>query len=122
MTRKASGRTLIIAGVAQSAAADYVLVPLGADRDQAWITSRLFLLSALIDRNRLVRCIVFTGERKTFIGAVSPRDVRGEIGALFPEYERALLAAYGEIATSDLREFRNAVLSETALITHKSVI
>ena len=104
---QASGTALIIAGVTQSATADYVLVPLGAERDQAWITSRLFLLAALIDRNRIVRCIVFTGEYGTFIGAASPRDVRGEIGARFPEYERALLATYGQVSTSDLREFRN---------------
>jgi hypothetical protein len=112
-----SGSALIIAGVTQSATADYVLVPLGAERDQAWITSRLFLLAALIDRNRVVRCIVFTGEYGTFIGAASPRDVRGEIGARFPEYERALLAAYGGVSTSDLREFRNGALSESTLIT-----
>jgi hypothetical protein len=73
-----SGRALIIAGVTRSATADYVLVALGADRDHAWLTSRLFLLSALLDRNRVVRCIVFTGELGTFVGAAAPRDVRGQ--------------------------------------------
>jgi len=114
---QASGSALIVAGVTQSSAADYTLVPLGADSDQAWITSRLFLLSAFLERNRVVRCIVFTGERGTFIGAASPRDVRGEIGARFPEYERALLAAYAQISAFDLREFRNGALSEVALVT-----
>jgi hypothetical protein len=114
---QASGSQLIIAGVTRSATADYALVALGADADHAWLTSRLFLLSALLDRNRVVRCIVFTGKWGTFVGAASPRDVRGAIGARFPEYERALFAAYGTAANLDPGEFRNGDLSETALTT-----
>jgi hypothetical protein len=61
--------------------------------------------------------MVFTGERGTFVGAASPRDVRGVIGARFPEYKRALFAAYGIAAALDPGEFRNGDLSETALKT-----
>jgi hypothetical protein len=114
---QASGSKLIIAGVTRSATADYVLVALGADADHAWLTSRLFLLSALLDRNRVVRCIVFTGQRGTFVGAAAPRDVRGVLGARFPEYERGLFAAYGIAATLHPSEFRNGDLSEAALIS-----
>jgi hypothetical protein len=110
-----SGSALIIEGVTKSAAADYALVALGADAAQAWLTSRLFLLAAFLERNRVVRCIVFTGERGAFIGAASPRDVRAELGAKFPEYEQALLAAYGNAAQLDRREFRGGDLSQAAL-------
>jgi hypothetical protein len=110
-----SGTKFMISGITKSASADYVLIALGADSEHAWLTSRLFLVSVLLDRNRVVRCIVFTGERGTFIGAASPRDVRAALGARFPEYERALLAAYGITGTLDLDEFRNGDLSEVAL-------
>jgi hypothetical protein len=112
-----SGSELIIAGVTRSATADYVLVALGDDSDHAWLTSRLFLLCALLDRNHVVRCVVFTGERGLFVGAASPRDVRGALGSKFPEYERALFAAYGEAATLSPSEFRSGELSEMALTT-----
>ncbi|BAO90258.1 hypothetical protein [Caballeronia cordobensis] len=112
---QASGTTFIVQGITKSAAADYVLVALGDDDQHAWLSSRLFLLSVLIDRNRVVRCIVFTGEHGGFIGAASPRDVRAALGARFPEYERALLAAYGIASTLPLDELRNGDLSEAAL-------
>jgi hypothetical protein len=112
-----SGSELIISGVTRAATADYVLIEIGADADHAWLTSRLFLLCALLDQNRVVRCIVFTGERRAFVGAAQPRDVRAALGARFPEYERALFAAYGVAATLTPSEFRNGELSETAL-TH----
>jgi len=112
-----SGMQLMIAGIKSSARADYALIALGADSERAWLTSRLFLFSALLDRNRAARCIVFTGESGTFIGVAAPRDVRASLGARFPEYERALLVAYGQeaVAKWDLSEFRDGELSETAL-------
>ena len=116
-TVQESGMQLMIAGIKSSAAADYALIALGADSERAWLTSRLFLFSALLDRNRAARCIVFTGELGTFVGAATPRDVRAALGTRFPEYERALLAAYGNegVAKWDLSEFRSGDLSETAL-------
>lgn len=110
-----SGSASIVTGITKSATADYLPIALGTDDDHAWITSRLFLLSALIDRNRIVRCMVFTGERGAFIGAASPRDVRGEIGTKYPEYERALLGAYAHVSGWDLQAFRYGMLSEDAL-------
>lgn len=107
----ASGTQQLAAGIAQSGAADYVLVGLGSESNPAWLTSRLFLLASLLERNRVVRCIVFTGERESFIGAASPRDVRLGIGARFPEYEKAVLSAYGAAAGLGLHEFRPGNMS-----------
>ena len=65
----------------------------------------------------MVRRIVFTGAWEAFIGAVTPRDLRAEMGANFPEYERALYRAYGAAAGVDLMEFRRGYLSEEAVNT-----
>jgi hypothetical protein len=79
---------LCVAGVTRSGAAEYVLVALradGADEDKEWLTSRLFLTAAIFERNRVVRCVAFTGERNSFVGAATPRDVRAALGAKYPE-------------------------------------
>jgi hypothetical protein len=102
-------------GLTQLGAGDYVLVALGADADHRWLTSRLFLMSAILEWNWTVRCIVFTGERDAFLGVTTPGDVRIALGAKFPEYERALFRAYGAEATSDLGEFRAGELSKNAI-------
>jgi hypothetical protein len=97
----------IAAGIIKSGAADYVVVDLGADPGREWLTSRLFLLAAILERSRVVRCIVFVGAGNTFLGAATPRDVRSALGAKFPEYERAFFQAYGTVATTlVLDEFR----------------
>jgi hypothetical protein len=110
-----SGIAPITAGVIQPGAADYVVVALAGDADQEWLTSRLFLLAAILERSRVVRCIVFTGERENFLGAATPRDVRAELGAKFPEYERALFRANGAVATLELDEFRGGDLSDSVI-------
>jgi len=92
-----------------------VVVAIGANADQKWRTNRLFVLSAILARSR-IRCVVFTGERDTFLGAATPRDVRAALGARFPEYEQALLRAYGMTAPAlGLGEFRGGNLSEIAV-------
>ncbi|SAK83333.1 hypothetical protein AWB78_04120 [Caballeronia calidae] len=75
------------------------------------------MFSALLDRNRAARCIVFTGESGAYIGAAAPRDVRASIGARFPEYESAWLNAYKnlDLAAWSLNDFQNGDLSENAL-------
>jgi hypothetical protein len=105
-----SGAAPIAAGVSQSGAADYVLIALGADADQEWLTSRLYLVAAILERSRAVRCIVFTGEKGVFLGAATPRDIRAELGAKFPEYEKSLLAAYAAASWVDIGEFRGGNL------------
>lgn len=105
-----------LAGITRSAA-DYVLIRLGDDGSPAWLSSRLFLLSVFLDRNRAVRCLVFTGSQGRYVGASTPRDIRWELGAKYPEYERALFSAYGLWATTrpDANLFRNGEISEELL-------
>lgn len=101
----------IVAGVIKSGSADYVLVEIGKDDEEEWITSRLFLLSAILERSRAARCLVFLGEKK-FLGAATPRDVRASLGARFLAYESAFASAYGNLAQADPNVFRGG-LSET---------
>jgi hypothetical protein len=89
----------ITAGIARVAGADYWPIELGGPDEKIWHTSRLFLLAGLLERSRVFRCIAFT-ERDCFIGAASARDVRIALGTRFPEYERALFAAFGKVASS----------------------
>lgn len=116
----ASGVQFIIAGIKRSAASDYALITLRTANESAWLTSRLFLFSAFLDRNRAARCIVFTDEGGVFIGCAAPRNVRASLGARFPEYELALLLAPSHICNAtapewNLNEFKNGELSESAL-------
>jgi hypothetical protein len=102
----------IVAGVIKSGSADYVLVDIGKDNEEEWLTSRLFLLSAFLERSRAARCLVFLGENQKFLGAATPRDVRSSLGARFLAYESALASAYGGLAAADQNIFRGG-LSET---------
>jgi hypothetical protein len=105
----------IAASVIRSGTGDYVVVALGKDEEQQWLTSRLFLLAAILERSRAVRGIVFTGEAESYIGAIAPRDLRGALGARFPEYEKGLSEAYGMSAGRDIQEFRGAELRESII-------
>ena len=116
----ASGVQHMFAGIKSSAASDYALISLGPASEPAWLTSRLFLFSAFLDRNRAARCIVFTDDVGTFIGSAAPSDIRASLGARFPEYELALLVAPVESNPPqphawNLNEFRGGELSESAL-------
>jgi hypothetical protein len=92
----ASGMAPIVAGAVQSGTADYAVVNIGSNGDK-WITSRLFLLAAILERNHLVRCVVFLDDDKHFVGAATTRDIRRSIGDRFPEYERAFASAYATL-------------------------
>ena len=65
----------------KSARADYVTIDIGENSDE-WLTSRLFLLSALLERSWNVRCIVFL-QGGRFVGAATPRDVRSALSMFF---------------------------------------
>jgi hypothetical protein len=104
-----SFRPQIVTGVVQSGSADYVLIDIGEGNE--WLTSRLFLLAAILERSRAVRCLVFlTGHR--YVGAASPRDVRACLGSRFLAYESAFASANGSVGGIDLNAFRGG-LSET---------
>jgi hypothetical protein len=112
-----SGIVPITSSINPSSAVDYLEVNLGGDDSQRWLTSRLFLLAALLERSRVVRCIVFKGGEGAFIGAATPRDLRIEIGARFPEYEKAIARAFGSIGNLAIEEFRAGDLSSLAVTT-----
>lgn len=91
-----SGLAPIVAGVIKSGSADYLVVNIG-DEGADWLTSRLFLLAAILERSRTVRCLVFLDESLHFIGAATARDIRRAIGVRYMAYEIALAAAYGKL-------------------------
>lgn len=102
-----SGAPQIVATALQSGSADYVSLDIGKNNDE-WLTSRLFLLAAILERSRAVRCIVFqSGER--FLGAATPRDVRAALGARFLAYESAFANAYCGLAGAEQDAFRGGL-------------
>jgi hypothetical protein len=109
-----SGLATIIAGVMRAGSADYVMVGIGSAGAKNWLTSRLFVLSALLGRSRAVRCMVFLGEGNRFVGAATPRDVRSALGAHFLVYELAFARAYGELGSKDQNIFRGG-MTETLI-------
>ncbi len=107
-----SGLAPIVAGVIKTGSADFLTVELGADGDENWLTSRLFLLSAVLERSRAARCVVFLGAGQRFIGAARAREIRNALGARYLPYETAFAEAYGALAHFDPNIFRGG-LSET---------
>lgn len=95
-----SGLAQIVAGVIKSSSADYILVDIGKDDAEEWLSSRLFLLSAILERSRAARCLVFLSATQRFLGAATPRDVRSALGAHYLEYETAFASAYGNLANT----------------------
>jgi hypothetical protein len=102
-----SGMAPIVAGAVKSAAADYLVVDIGNDGEN-WLTSRLFLLAAILERSRAIRCLVFLDDAGRFVGAATTRDVRSSIGAHYLAYESAFAAAYGHLPT-DQNIFRGGL-------------
>jgi hypothetical protein len=111
-----SGLAPIVAGVAKSGSADYLVVNIGDDGDE-WLTSRLFLLAAILERSRAVRCVVFLEKADRFVGAATARDIRSSLGAHYLAYEAAFAAAYGNLPP-DQNMFRRGL--NEALINHLS--
>jgi len=89
----------LIQQLSGSSGADFAVIDLGAG-DQ-WLTSRLFIISELLDRMRSLNCFVFvsTGElgRPTFVGIANPQNVRWQLASKYPLLESALIKAYGDI-------------------------
>lgn len=82
-----SGPGPLIEGVSLAEGAAFVTVDLGTAEKPRWLTSRLFLLAALLERSRTVRAIVLLEARERFSGIVRPADLRAELGLRFPRYE-----------------------------------
>jgi hypothetical protein len=102
-----SGIAPIVAGVVKSGSADYLVVNIGDDGDD-WLTSRLFLLAAILERSRAVKCVVFLDKAECFVGAATARDIRSSIGAHYLAYEAAFVSAYGPLPL-DQNMFRSGL-------------
>ncbi len=85
--------------------ADYLRLDLGAPTAPRWLTSRLFLLAALLEREGAARAVVFTRDDGTFLGVATPGAIRRALGAATPAYERALAAALAEAAGAPVEGF-----------------
>ena len=98
--------------------ADYIVIDLG-DGDE-WITSRLYIVAALFDRMRGVRCLLFldgTGKDKgRFVGTANIQAVRWCLAHRYPWFEVALAEAmkyrFPDLAAN--QPAANVVLSTSA--------
>lgn len=94
-----SGPVPLAEAARAAATADYLRLDLGTLATPRWLTSRLFLLAALVERNGAARAVVFTRGGWEFLGVATPGVVRRELGAAVPAFERALAAAWVQAAT-----------------------
>lgn len=99
-TNDSSGH--LMASFADATPCDYVEVDLG-DGDE-WLTSRLFILAAQMERLRGLRCIVFLensgGIRRRFAGMVTPSTLRWAFAMRWPWLEEAYANAYHSVIDS----------------------
>ena len=96
-----SGLPNIAQVIRETAQSDSVVIDIGSAQKRTWLTSRLFIVAAAIERMRPTRSLVFVGEIApgtiSFIGAATPRDIRYTIGFRYPSYEKALVASLGAL-------------------------
>jgi len=82
--------------------ADYAIVDLGVGDE--WITSRLFIAAALLERMRGLKAMVFVGERGAtpwcFVTVANPSVVRWSLARRSPWFELAYAQANEEALTS----------------------
>jgi hypothetical protein len=87
--------------IADTSNADYVTVNL--ESGQAWLTSRLFILAALIPRVRPIKRIVFlSGSSDDFVGHASTAAVLEALARKYPWLAGAYVQAHVHCATSKL--------------------
>jgi hypothetical protein len=96
----------IAKSIRDAAEKDYLVVDIGSGDETTpgnrWLTSRLFILAAILERIRGLRCLVFVsnaGAKSKFICVATPRNVRWSLGVWFPWLEKAFAIAYGTLAT-----------------------
>ncbi len=85
--------------IAETTLADYVTVDLGEGRE--WLTSRLFILAALVPRVRPIGRIVFLhGSAASYLGEAPPADVADALARAYPWLEQAYVRSLTQIETS----------------------
>jgi hypothetical protein len=82
-----------------TAPADYAVIDIGEGKE--WLTSRLFIGVAMLQRMRGLKCVVFT-ERfqatdKRLVAVVPATQLRWALAARYPYLETALVRAYAEV-------------------------
>ena len=80
------------------------MINIGSGDEKRWLTSRLYILAATLERIRGLRCLVFvsgSGRNAKFVGLATPRDVRWSLGVWSPWFEKAFATAYGALTTLD---------------------
>lgn len=88
--------------IVESSPAEYTEINLGAG--QEWLTSRVYLLSVLLERMRGVRCFVFldsAGQDRHFIGFAAPNKVRWALVKKYPWLEVAFVKAAAALYYTD---------------------
>jgi hypothetical protein len=94
----------IASSIRNATGADYLVLDIGSGDEKRWLTSRLYILAATLERIRGLRCLVFvSGEERNakFICSATPRDVRWSLGVWSPWFEQAFASAYGALTTSN---------------------
>ncbi len=83
--------------------ADFALVDLGEGRE--WLSSRLFIISVLLQRSKDTRAFVFVRtagkRRRKLIGWAEPEAIRWSLAQRFPWLEAAYARSYAEILPPD---------------------
>ena len=88
--------------IADTAHADYMTVDL--EEGKAWLTSRLFILAALIPRVRTVKRMVFlSGIAHEYVGNASPNAVASALAQRFPWLEEAYIAAHADVDGTSIK-------------------
>jgi hypothetical protein len=86
--------------IADTTQADYVTVNVGDG--SAWITSRLYILCALIPRVRSIKRIVFLASPdETFVGEAPPSAVAEALGRKYAWLEEKYVAAHLNLSTTN---------------------
>jgi len=91
----------IASSIRKATGADYLVIDIGSEDEKRWLTSRLYILAATLERIRGLRCLVFvsgSARNAKFVGSATPRDVRWSLGIWSPWFEKAFATAYGALA------------------------
>jgi hypothetical protein len=100
MPASGSGLPAMAKAIREASQANYVTINLKVQDRSTWLTSRLYLLAATLERIRGTDCIVFTsGDHNEYVGTAAPREIRWSLGISFPAYEKAFASALGQLAT-----------------------
>jgi hypothetical protein len=100
-----SGPVPLAEAVLAAGRADYLRLDLGPLDAPRWLTSRLFLLTALLEREGAARAVVFTGGDGAFLGVAAPGAIRRALGSTTPAFERALAGALADAAHAQFEGF-----------------